>query len=180
MNQDSLFWNKLGAAVLCAGLLAMGSGFVASILYQRDHLEQHAFQIGGGGGEVAAATEEAPAGPEPIEDLLASADLDKGAKLAKKCTACHSFEQGGPNKTGPNLWGVVGNDKGQVGGFAYSDALTSSEGPWSYASLNHFLWKPKDYMTGTKMNFAGFKKTGDRANIIAWMREQDDAPAPLP
>jgi len=181
MNKDSLLFNKIAAAVLLAGLVGMGSGFIADLLYHPQELAENAFPV------VASATEDAgdeadaaPAGPEPIVDLLASADVAKGEKVAKKCTACHAFDKGGPNKTGPGLWNVVGAGKGQHEGYGYSDALAGAEGEWDYDSLNHFLWKPKDYLAGTKMNFAGLRKAQDRADIIAWMREQADSPIPLP
>jgi len=181
MIKDSLLFNKIAAAVLLAGLVGMGSGFIADLLYHPKELAENAYPI------VAAATDEAaedaaeaPAGPEPIVDLLASADVAKGEKLSKKCTACHAFDKGGPNKTGPGLWNVVGGGKGQHEGYKYSGALVEAAGAWDYDALNHFLWKPKDYIAGTKMNFAGFKKPQDRADIIAWMREQADSPVPLP
>ncbi len=181
MIKDSLLFNKIAAAILVAGLVGMGSGFVANLLYHPQELAENAYPISlDGATDVADAEEEAPAGPEPITDLLASADIAKGEKLSRKCTACHAFDKGGANKTGPGLWNVVGAGKGQHDGFKYSSALVDSGGEWDYDSLNHFLWKPKDYIAGTKMNFAGFKKPQDRADIIAWMREQADSPIPLP
>lgn len=181
MIKDSLLWNKIAAAVLCAGLVGMGSGFLADLLYRPQQLAENAFPIDvAATGDAPAEAEAAPAGPEPIAALLASADIAKGEKLSKKCTACHSFDNGGPNKTGPGLWNIVGADKGVHAGYNYSSALMESGGAWNYDSLNHFLWKPKDYIAGTKMNFAGFRKPQDRADIIAWMREQADSPVPLP
>jgi cytochrome c len=112
--------------------------------------------------------------------MLADADIEKGAKISKACAACHSFEKGGPTKQGPNLWGVVGNIKGHVNSFSYSDDLLAKGGNWDYDSLNNFLEKPKKYINGTKMNFAGLRKAKDRAAVIAWLRQQSDSPAPLP
>ena len=101
-------------------------------------------------------------------------------KLSKKCSACHVFGAGGKNKVGPALWNVVNRPLGASEGYAYSDALAGFGGAWDYAALNAFLAKPKDYISGTKMNFAGLKKPQDRANLIAWMRAKADSPAALP
>jgi len=181
MTKDSLLFNKIAAAILVAGLVAMGSGFIADLLYHPQQLAENAYPVATDGVEAATdAVAAAPAGPEPITDLLASADIAKGEKVARKCTSCHAFEKGGPNKTGPVLWNVVGADKGHAEGFGYSGALMDTGGAWDYDALNHFLWKPKDYISGTKMNFAGLRKAQDRADIIAWMREQADSPIPLP
>jgi len=116
----------------------------------------------------------------PILALLAEADIAAGMKLAKKCTACHVFEDGGKNKVGPVLWNIVNADKGAIDGFGYSAALAGFGGAWDYSALNAFLYKPKAYIEGTKMNFAGLKKPQDRANMIAYLRSLSAAPAALP
>ncbi|WP_193172130.1 c-type cytochrome [Nisaea nitritireducens] len=179
---SSLEFNKLAAGVLCGGLLLMGVGKFAGVLVHPEQLETNAYTV-----EVAegAATAAAPTGPAPIEPilgLLASADVASGQKVAKKCAACHSFDKGGPNKVGPNLFNVVMAAKGHVDGFAYSDALLSSgeTDNWTYTALNHFLLKPKDYAPGTKMNFAGIKKASQRADLVAYLRSLADSPAALP
>jgi cytochrome c len=112
--------------------------------------------------------------------LLAQADLAAGEKGAKKCVACHSFEQGGAAKIGPPLWDVVDRAIGSIDGFAYSDALSGHGGAWDYAALDGFLAKPKDWAPGTKMAFVGVKKPEDRAAIILYLRSLSDSPAPLP
>jgi len=111
---------------------------------------------------------------------LASADIAAGQALSKKCTACHVFDKGGPNKVGPNLYNVVNRDVASVADFKYSGALTDHGGAWSYEELNGFLYKPKAWVSGTKMNYAGLSKAEDRANIIAWLRTLSDNPTPLP
>jgi cytochrome c len=100
--------------------------------------------------------------------------------VAKKCAACHDFEQGGPNKIGPALWGVLGRDIASHEGFAYSDALASKEGAWDYESLNAFVTNPKEWAPGTKMAFAGLSKAEDRANVVLYLRSLSDSPLPLP
>lgn len=170
--------NKIFAAILIAGITAMLSGFIAHKLVHPEKLSEDAVAIEGGA--VVASASAKPTGPEPIMHLLATADVARGEKLSKACAACHSFDNGGVNKVGPNLWATVDAKKGHVDGFAYSSALLEKGGVWNYDSLNKFLWKPKSYISGTKMNYLGLKKPADRAAMIAWLRTLDGSPAPLP
>ncbi|NJM35495.1 MAG: cytochrome c family protein, partial [Rhodomicrobium sp.] len=125
------------------------------------------------------AADEAPAA-EPFPALLAKASAEAGAAQIKKCAACHSFEQGGPNKIGPGLYGIVGHPVASIEGFAYSEALKQYGGVWDYERLSCFLANPKGCVPGTKMAFAGVKKDAERADIIAYLRSiSPDAP-PLP
>ena len=185
-STDSLKFNKVFAGVLLAGLLLMAGVKFGQIMVPSHHghgahgeTQANAYPI-----EVtevaSSAAAAAPAGPEPILALLAEADIAAGMKLAKKCTACHVFDEGGANKVGPGLYNIVNADKGAVDGFAYSAALSGFGGAWDYAALNAFLYKPKAYIAGTKMNFAGLKKPKDRANMIAYLRSLSAAPAALP
>lgn len=171
-------WNKIFAAVLLAGIIAMLASFFADKIVPKKELEQNAITIEGVGETVVIAQEEQKA--EPILALLAGADLERGENLSRACVACHSFNQGGPNKIGPNLYDIVENKYAHLSDFNYSDALMAREGVWTYDSLNQFLWKPKTYLPGTKMNYVGLRKPEDRANLIAWLRTLSDAPADLP
>lgn len=171
----------LGAIVLAVAVAAF-SGVYGSFLHQTDEIEKPAFDIAAAGGSGGGDdTPKKASGPEPILDLLASADVEDGAKTAqKKCGACHSLENGGGHKVGPNLYGVLGSAKARHADFSYSDAMASFGGDWSYEELNLFLFKPKAHVPGTKMGFAGFKKTEDRVNVIAFLRTLNSDPVPLP
>ena len=172
---------QLFAAVLVAGIVGAGSAVFSDILYHPEELEEPAYKI-----EVANAAEGAGAGgpavaeEKPVAVLLASADLALGEKTAKKCGACHSFEKGGANKVGPNLYGVVDRDIGGVEGYTYSPTLLEKEGGWTYEALNGFLKSPKDWAKGTKMAFSGIEKETERAGVIMYLRSLADSPAPLP
>ena len=117
---------------------------------------------------------------EPISLILANGSFDKGQKIFKKCSACHTYNKEGANKVGPNLWNLINSPKAKVEGFAYSKELAEFGGQWGYEELAQFLYKPKEYIKGTKMNFSGLKKIQDRADLVLFLREQSDNPAPLP
>ena len=175
----SLETNKALAALLTAGIIASGSGVISRILYHPSMPEENAYVIEvaeeTGDGEAAA---EAEAPPLPV--LLAAASSEEGEGEARACGACHSFEQGGANKIGPALWGVVGRDIASVEGFAYSDALLGLEGEWTFEELYGFIHNPKGYAPGTKMAFAGIKQPEDLANVLVYLRSLADEPVPLP
>ena len=117
---------------------------------------------------------------EPISLILANASIEKGQKIYKKCGACHTYKKDGASKVGPNLWNIINRPKASADGFAYSNALVQAGGVWSYEEMSNFLYKPKEYIKGTKMNFTGLKKNQDRADLILFLREQSDNPVPLP
>ena len=117
---------------------------------------------------------------ETISLLLAGASLDKGEKIFKKCATCHNYQKGSKSKIGPNLWDLINRPIASINGFAYSKALVDKKGKWTFEELNKFLYKPKEYIKGTKMNFAGLKNVEDRANLIFWLQQHSDNPVPLP
>ncbi len=117
---------------------------------------------------------------EPISVLLSSASIKNGEKIYKKCSSCHNYKKDSANKVGPNLWNIINRSKANVEGFAYSKALAELGGVWGYEELASFLYKPKEYIEGTKMNFAGLKKVQDRADLVIFLREQSDNPSTLP
>ena len=111
--------------------------------------------------------------------LLASASVADGEKVFKKCAACHSVAKGGGNKIGPALWGVLGRQAGSVSDYKYSKAMATHGKTWSFEKMNSFLIKPKDWIKGTKMSFAGLKSKNDRVAVILYMNEKTDSPLPL-
>ena len=173
--------NKIVASVLLALIVAWVSGLLASKLVEPRMPAKNAVAVAtapsqqpgqpAGGGEQA--------GPEPIKPLLASANVDAGKDVAKKCAACHTFEKGGPNRVGPNLYGVFDEPVAEGRGFAFSEALKKKGGTWSADALNQWLWKPQSYVKGTKMTFAGLAKAKDRADMIAYLNSLSDSPKPL-
>lgn len=172
--------NKLVAAILVAGLVFMAISVGVDEAMHRAPSETVAYPVPMAETVVVAVTvtEEAPV--ESLGALLAAADVASGKKIAKKCSACHSFDKGGKNKVGPNLWDIVGRDMAQVADFKYSSALAGMGGVWDYATLDGFLTKPKAMVPGTKMSFAGVKKPGGRADLIVFLRSLSDSPSPLP
>jgi cytochrome c len=169
--------NKLVAAILTAGIVASGSGVLSRILYSPHKLEQPVYRVELPG-EVA---EEGPAeAAKPLPVLLAEADPAAGQSVARRCAACHTFDKDGPNRVGPNLWGIVGRPIGGHAGFSYSSAMAGHGGEWTYEDLDHFIADPKGYAPGTKMAFAGIRRDTERANLLAYLRTLSDDPAPLP
>ncbi|GJD33281.1 c-type cytochrome [Methylobacterium aerolatum] len=171
--------NKIAGAVLGALLFAAGSGFVAELIYHPKPAGKAGYDLPEPEPAAAAAPAET-ASVEPIAVRLASASAEKGQGGTKACQACHSFEKGGPNKVGPDLWDVVERKKGGHEGYDYSAALKEKGGTWTYADLDEFLTSPKGYIKGTKMGFAGIASPTERANVIAYLRSLSDSPKPLP
>ena len=177
---DSFELNKILGALLFSCLCLLGLSIGAEAMFHpvkpaKPGMEVAVKEHAAGGGEQAKAEPD-----EPIEKLLASASVDKGANAAKKCAACHTFGKGEPNRVGPNLYGVVGRPKGTEGGFDYSAGMKGKGGNWSVDDLNTFLTKPAAFVPGTKMSFAGLPRGSERADVIAFLNSKSDSPAPLP
>lgn len=180
MSSSSLEWNKIAGAVLVAILAVKVIGIAGEKIYHPKMLEKNVIEIEGVEASAQSTAPSAPAAPEDIAPLLASADPAAGKKSFSKCLVCHTDEKGGPNKIGPNLWDVVGAKKQHRDDYQYSGALAKIGGTWTYQEISEFITAPSKFAPGTKMTFAGDKQAKDRANIIAYLRTQSDSPKPLP
>ena len=176
---DSFELNKILGAILGTCLVILATSFAAGAIFAPKKLEKPGFEIAvkeeAPGGEKAAA-----ATPEPIEKLLQTASVQKGEASAKKCAACHTFAKGEKNGVGPNLFGIIGDQKGEGRGFNFSGAMKAKGGTWSIDDLNQFIASPKGFVPGTAMGFAGIQKDSERADVIAYLNSLSDKPQPLP
>ena len=177
---DSFELNKIMGAVLATCLLLLVTNFAANAIFTPDMPKTPDFEI--------AVKEAAPAGgkeaaapSEPIEKLLQTASVEKGAGAAKKCAARHTFEKGGPNRVGPNLYDILNEPKAAPSrNFNFSAALKGKGGTWTYDDLSKFIASPKGFAPGTAMSFAGIQKDSERADVVAYLRSLSENPAPLP
>ena len=132
--------------------------------------------------DVDAAVSDMPAAPPaPVAVAAEVASAEAGETVFKKCKACHTSEEGGAAKVGPNLWGVFGGAVARREGFNYSEAMqefAAAGNSWDAATLDRYLTKPKDLVPGTKMSFAGLRKEADRQNVIAYLATLGGAAAP--
>ncbi len=179
---DSFEFNKIAGAVLASLLVLLGVGmFLVPALYDAAEPEQQAYVVEGleeEGGEAAGGGE--PVADVPIEALIAMATADRGERVARRCVACHSFDDGGANKIGPNLWNIMGGKKAHLDNFNYSSAMATFPGEWNWETMNAFLEKPSDYIPGTIMSFAGLSKPEDRAAVMVYLAAQAPTPYAKP
>jgi cytochrome c len=170
-------FNTIAGWVLGAGIVALGATIVTGEIFSPERPEKLGYPIEGVVEEGAGGAD----AEKPIAFYLASADVAAGEQVFKKCAACHTIAQGGPNGLGPNLWATMGKPHGHVPGFAYSDALKSVPGNWDWEGMSQWLKSPRTYAPGTKMTFAGLSKPEDRANLIAYLNAQgSNLPLPPP
>ena len=174
-------WELLGGGLLVSAWVFWGAIMSGNALVHVDEKSVHASL------RLAEEAEAAPTtgatGPVDFGNalpLLAKADVETGHKAFKKCETCHTGNQGGANKVGPNLWDIIGRDKAAAAGFSYSSAMTGAEGNWTFEDLDKFLASPKDFVKGNKMTFVGVRKADERAAVIAYLRTLSPAPKPLP
>ena len=161
--------NTIAGWVLAACAGALGLSIVSGMYFKPHHLEKEGYPVESadgaeGGGAVAEV---------PIASLLGSADAAKGAEVFKKCSACHTINQGGANGIGPNLYGTMGEAVAQgKGGYPFSDALKKVGGTWDFDKMSLWLSSPRKLAPGTKMTFAGLSNPQDRANVIVYLNSQ--------
>ena len=128
-----------------------------------------------------AAPAAAPAGgDDDLAARLAAGDAAAGVAFLARCRACHTLDEGGARRVGPNIWDMVGKAKGGSEGYAYSEALAAAGGTWTFADLDGYLAAPKTWMPGTKMTFPGIADATDRANALLALRALSNSPVPLP
>jgi|TARA_B110000008_G_C16877059_1_gene527274 cytochrome c len=174
--------NKIVVSIALAIFLVLGINKISDTIYYVEKPEKSSYQVDAAI-EVSNTTSE-KTNSENLESgdimaLFASTSASEGAKIFKKCAACHSISQGGANKIGPALWGVLGREAGSVADYKYSKAMAAYGKSWSFEEMNGFLIKPKDWIKGTKMSFAGLKNAKDRAAVILYMNENADKALPL-
>ena len=172
--------NKILVSIFFAVILVLGINKVTDIIFHNPSPQTSAYQVNittVASNETQTSSESSQT--EDIMALFASTSATEGAKVFKKCAACHSIAEDGANKIGPALWGVLGRPTGSVAGYKYSKAMAAYGKNWSFEEMNGFLTKPKDWIKGTKMSFVGLKSEKDRAAVILYMNKNTDSPLPL-
>jgi cytochrome c len=178
-----LFFNKVAGVILAVALFMMALGELSNIVFGRSVSAELAYPVDLSALQTSGPAADEPSGPVDFGVLLANADLSAGERVARRCVACHTFNEGGASGTGPNLWGIMGRAVADVSGFNYSSAMNSygSDGTrWLFENMYDYLENPRGYVPGTSMSFAGLRNQNDRINVIAYMREQDSSPLELP
>ena len=167
--------NQIAMAVLGALLLFFGTRTIVNIAFQ-----EHKPEVA----EQKPEEKKTAEGGANLATLLASANPAHGADVAKKCQICHSFDKGGPNMIGPDLYGVLGGKVASHEGYEYSEALKAKAaelGNWDYEKIDHMITNPGAFVPGTKMAlFPGLPDAKERADVLAFLRTKSDNPPPLP
>jgi cytochrome c len=177
---DSFELNKVIGAILGTCIVLLVTSFAAGAIFAPVMPAKPGYEIAVKEEAAAGGKEAAAAASEPIEKLLQTASVEKGEAAAKKCAACHTFEKNGPNRVGPNLYGIIGDKKGEGRGFNFSAAMKAKGGEWTYEDLNQFISNPKGFIPGTAIGFAGIQKDSEPADVIDYLHTLADSPVPLP
>ena len=174
--------NKIIVSIVFAIILVLGINKVTDVIFYVEKPEKSAYQVASVttvASTTSTETDSVSSDSGNIMALFASASAAEGAKVFKKCAACHSIAEDGGNKIGPALWGVLGRPAGSIPDYKYSKAMAAHGKNWSFEEMNGFLIKPKDWIKGTKMSFVGLKKAKERAAVILYMNENTNSPLPL-
>jgi cytochrome c len=178
---DSFEWNKIIGAILGTLLFIVIVKLAAGAIFDVPPPAKPGF--------VMAGVEEASTGTstEPAEEampdwgtVLPKADLAAGKTVSGRCEQCHDLTKGGPDRTGPNLWGVVGRARASRASYSYSSAMSSNHDIWNFDRLFVYLKSPQAMVPGTKMTFTGIRNADDRINLIAYLRTLSDSPMAIP
>ena len=177
---DSFEWNKIFGAVLATALFVVALNIVVPGFMKPHKPEKPGMEV--------AVTETTTTGEAPVAEaapdwgtVIPVADVAAGEKVAQRCLQCHDFAKGGPNKIGPNLYGILGANHAHAQGFTYSAAMMAlKDKTWGYDEFDAFMKNPKAAIPGTKMAFAGLSKQTDRVNLVAYLRTLADSPLALP
>jgi len=174
--------NKIIVSIVFAIILVLGINKITNVIFYVEKPEKSAYQVTNVTTVASnTSTETSSTSPESenIMALFASTNVVEGAKVFKKCAACHSIVEDGGNKIGPALWNVLGRKVGSLPDYKYSKAMSAYGKSWTFEEMNGFLIKPKDWIKGTKMSFAGLKNGKERAAVILYMNENTNNPLPL-
>ena len=174
--------NKIIVSIVLTVILVWGINKITDAIFYIEKPEKSAYQVANVttvASTTSSETSSVSSESENIMALFASTSAAEGAKVFKKCAACHSIAEGSGNKIGPALWGVLGRPVGSVPGYKYSKAMAAHGKNWSFEEMNGFLIKPKDWIKGTKMSFAGLKNAKERAAVILYMIKNTNNPLPL-
>ena len=171
--------NKIIVSIVFAVILIIGINKIADSIYYVEKPEKSAYQVASVTTVASTTSTETSSETGNIMALFASTSAAEGAKVFKKCAACHSIAEGGKNKIGPALWSVLGRQVGSLPDYKYSKAMAAYGKKWSFEEMNGFLIKPKDWIKGTKMSYAGLKNEKERAAVILYMNENTNSPLPI-
>jgi len=171
--------NKIIVSILFAIILVFGINKITDSIFYVEKPEKSAYQVTNMTTVASTTAAETSSDSGNIMMLFASTSAADGAKIFKKCAACHSIAEGGANKIGPALWGVLGRAAGSVPDYKYSKAMAAYGKNWSFEEMNVFLIKPKDWIKGTKMSFAGLKSEKERAAVILYLNTSTNNPLPI-
>ena len=173
--------NKIIAAIILTIVIVLGVNKLADVVFNIEAREDATYKVAKvtETKEISKDENKANSGND-IKVFMDLGSIDHGKTVAKKCIGCHSVSKGGGNKIGPALWGVIGRKVGSVSKYKYSKTMGGFGKNWNFEAMNNFLIKPKDYIKGNKMAFAGISKEKDRASLILYLNEQSDSPLPLP